>query len=161
MKRSPLKRKPYTLKRSPLKRKPYKLRRKSRRATSVLKDRLWTLFSKHIRERDSYICFTCDRYAEGSGMHAGHFIAVYPHESTRFDPMNVNAQCYKCNIFYRGNVAEYSARLIAKYGQEEFNKLIARGRTIKQWSEKELIHLIAVLATRPDDYEAEYRSLVS
>lgn len=77
-----------------------------------LKKDLWVYFSKYIRQRDNYICFTCGRKGEGSGIHAGHFvpksvggIGLY------FDEQNVHAQCYNCNINLGGNQYEYSKRL--------------------------------------------------
>lgn len=66
-----------------------------------LKKELWKWFSLYVRTRDKYRCFTCDRYAKGSGLHAGHFIS----NSTgglglRYEETNVHAQCLtsKSNI---------------------------------------------------------------
>ncbi len=111
------------LKRSPLK-------KKSSNTVSVLKRKLWEVFSKYIRERDNYTCFTCGRKGEGSGMHAGHFIAksaggllLYFHEK------NVNAQCYQCNINLGGNQYIYGKKLGKT--AEELYKL--KGKVVK-WS---------------------------
>lgn len=57
---------------------------------------------------------------------------------TLFDEMNVNAQCYYCNVRERGNIGEYAHRLIAKHGQEAFNELLARGKQSKQFTVEEL-----------------------
>jgi len=102
-----------TLKRSPL-------RKKGKSPISKLKRKLWTVFSKYIKERDDYICFTCGRKAEGSGMHAGHFISksvggmlLYFHED------NVHAQCYNCNINLSGNQYIYGQKL----GEEKVAEL--------------------------------------
>lgn len=96
-----------------------------------LKKKLWTVFSKYIRERDNYICFTCGRYGEGSGMHAGHFIpksvggiALYFHED------NVHAQCYNCNINLGGNQYIYGKKLGDK--AEELYDI--KNKVIEKWT---------------------------
>jgi hypothetical protein len=85
---------------------------KKKLSISSLKKKLWTEFSIYIRNRDNYICFTCGRKGEGSGIHAGHFIpksvggnTLYFHED------NVHAQCYNCNINLGGCQYEYGQRL--------------------------------------------------
>ncbi len=100
------------MKRSPI-------RKKSKARISVLKRKLWEVFSKYIRQRDNYICFTCGRKGEGSGIHAGHFIpksvggiALYFHEE------NVHAQCYNCNINLGGNQYVYGEKLGKKKVEE-------------------------------------------
>src|SRR3990167_1004707 len=105
---------------------------------SKLKKKAWVIFSKWIRNRDDYTCFTCGKHDENRGafMHAGHFISRH-YNATFFDLMNVNAQCYFCNIRKKGNAGEYAYSLIQKYGQGAFEELIKRGRTIKQWKVSE------------------------
>lgn len=85
---------------------------KKKPSISSLKKKLWTEFSLYIKNRDNWTCFTCGRKAEGSGLHAGHFIpksvggnSLYFHET------NVHAQCYNCNINLGGNQYEYGQRL--------------------------------------------------
>lgn len=86
---------------------------------SSLKKKLWKEFSLYIRHRDNWTCFTCGRFGEGSGMHAGHFIqksiggiSLYFHED------NVHAQCYNCNINLGGNQYAYGIKLGKKKVQE-------------------------------------------
>lgn len=124
MKKSPLQRGTKQMKRGTLK-------KKSPKKISVLKRKLWVLFSKYIRERDKNICFTCGRKGEGSGSHAGHFISkavggnvLYFHEE------NVHCQCYNCNINLSGNQWEYGKRL----GEETVNKLYALKGKIEKWT---------------------------
>ena len=72
------------MKRTPLKRKPFK-RKKS------LKGEAWKVFSRWIRERDKYTCFTCNKQAFGSaneqfylyghsagGQFTGRFLVTHP-----------------------------------------------------------------------------------
>lgn len=120
------------------------MRRKKKREPneiSSLKKKLDMAFSHFIRNRDKWKCYTCGTIAYGKGMHCGHFISR-KHMSTRFDELNCHAQCVSCNLYKDGNMAEYSYRLMKEFGQKEFDKLIKRGRGIKQWTAKELISLI-------------------
>jgi len=94
----------------------------SKTPISKLKKKLWKVFSKYIRERDNYTCFTCGKQNYGKGMHAGHFIpksvggmTLYFHEE------NVRAQCYHCNINLGGNQYIYGKKLGKK--AEELYKL--------------------------------------
>jgi|SRR3954451_3335822 len=110
---------------------------------STLKKKAWAVFSKWIRNRDNYTCFTCGKYDENRGhfMHAGHYISR-SHNATLFDEENVHAQCYYCNVRERGNVAEYTPRLMQKLGTPGFKALLARGRTTKQFTPQELKDLL-------------------
>jgi|SRR3990167_686009 len=113
------------------------------KSKSYLKKRLWKIFSLYIRNRDQWTCFTCGRKATGSGMHAGHFVPR-SHSNTLFDEINVHAQCAKCNLWAGGEPHIYALRLINKYGKGEFERLVKRGRMLKQWTPKELEELIDV-----------------
>ena len=88
------------------------LKKKSKVKISVLKRKLWEVFSLYIRTRDKFTCFICGRRGEGGAIHAGHFIpksvggiALYFHED------NVHACCYHCNINLGGNLYEYGLKL--------------------------------------------------
>lgn len=100
----------------------------------------------YIRTRDNYRCFTCDRYAKGAGMHAGHFISnSICGLGLRYEETNVHAQCYHCNINLSGNWVEYRERMIKKYGEEHVKEIEARRH----------------ITTKDFDYEAkikEYRA---
>ncbi len=119
-----------------------KLRKLSNRDIPKLKRKVWQVFSKWIRERDNYTCFTCGRKGEGSGMHAGHFVTRSGHNSTFFDELNVHAQCYHCNINLGGNGAEYALRLDERYGEGTAKKLTLKGREVHQFTIEELTTLL-------------------
>ena len=131
MKRSPLKQSNKPLKRTPLKRKQ-----------GTIKKKAWQIFSKWIRERDKYKCFTCNKKATGSAMHAGHYIPRGLSSNLYFDPVNVNAQCYHCNINLFGNSDEYAQRIVLKYGWEELTRLRKAKSVKKSWSKEELNEII-------------------
>ncbi len=106
---------------------PKKLKKPKKRSITALKKELWKYFSLFIRTRDNFRCFTCDRYATGGGMHAGHYI---PNSiggvGLRYEETNVHAQCYHCNINLSGNWPVYRERMIQKYGEEYVKALEAR-----------------------------------
>lgn len=104
-----------------------KLAKNSKRPLSLLKKKLWKVFSLYIRTRDKFVCFICGRKCEGSGYHAAHFIPksvggiiLYFHEE------NVHGCCYHCNINLGGNLWEYGLKL----GDETVKKLYALKRQI-------------------------------
>ena len=82
------------------------------------------MFAKFIKKRDRYTCFTCGRRVRGKSCHAGHFIAAsIGGLALYFNEINVNCQCYDCNIILHGNLEVYKERMIAKYGQAIVNEL--------------------------------------
>ena len=82
---------------------------------------LWPIFSKFIRLRDKFVCFTCGKFVGEKGFsQAGHFIprgaggiALY------FNEDNVHCQCSTCNLTLQGNVYEYGKKL----GEEKVKEL--------------------------------------
>lgn len=105
--------------------------------TRSLRKKLWTLFSLFIRERDKYKCFTCDKIATGSGMHAGHFITgATCSPELYFCEENVHAQCYNCNINLSGNWVKYETKMIEKYG-DKFVKELKLRRTLEMGQKKD------------------------
>jgi len=111
------------------------LRKRSKNRLPTLKRKAWSLFSKYIRERDGNVCFTCGEY----GNQAGHFIH---RDSLDFEEKNIHAQCTRCNLNLSGNLAEYTLRMIDKYGREEVDELMARKHQIKRWTVGELEEII-------------------
>jgi hypothetical protein len=89
---------------------------------------LWKLFSKFIRERDKYICFTCNKKTYPA--QAGHYrTGATCKKYLFFEERNVNCQCYHCNINLSGNWHEYQKRMHVKYGKKidtEFDKINQR-----------------------------------
>lgn len=103
---------------------------KSKPTISQLKKKLWIVFSKYIRERDNYTCFTCGRVGSGGGIHAGHFISkAVGGLALYFNEDNVHAQCYNCNVNLSGNQWEYGKKL----GEEKVNELYQLKKESWKW----------------------------
>lgn len=83
-----------------------------------------TEFNAYIRERDAdQTCISCGRHHQGQ-YHAGHYRTVGANPELRFDEDNCHKQCSPCNNHLSGNIANYTPNLIAKIGQQRFDKLM-------------------------------------
>lgn len=95
-------------------------------------------FSLMVRERDkAFGCITCGR--QSAVMDAGHF-RRRECMSTRFNPMNVNMQCAKCNRF-ESKGYEYGVALDSKYIKGTAALLERISKEHKQWTLNELEQL--------------------
>lgn len=89
------------------------------------------VFSKMIRERDQQEgCITCGR--KNVVMDCGHF-RPRGMMSTRWDSINCNGQCLKCNRFDSKGY-EYGLALDKKWGKGTAKMLYKVSQTMKQWS---------------------------
>ncbi len=106
-------------------------------SVNAWKKKAWTVFSKWIRERDEYKCYTCP----ARGQQAGHFISRRIN-AVLYDEMNVHAQCYFCNNYQAGNIGVYADRLMREYGTDAFQELLKRAKGSKQFTVPELKGII-------------------
>ena len=105
------------------------------------------VFQTWIRWRDDWKCITCGTriFNNRTLLHAGHYY-TRGNIGIKFDEVNVNGQCSRCNEFEHLNEQEgkgiYRQALIRKYGLEEIEELDQRrfgyGK-IPTWRVKELI----------------------
>lgn len=74
-------------------------------------------FSAFIRARDSNkgvaVCCSCGKST--STFDCGHFMSRR-FQATRYDELNANAQCLRCNRFENGNQFEHARYIDAKHG---------------------------------------------
>ncbi len=82
-------------------------------------DKWFSLFIRLSNATDTGLtqCFTCNKVAHFKQMHCGHFQSRR-HLATRFDEMNCEVQCPKCNIFSQGEQFKFHIKLNAKYGED-------------------------------------------
>ena len=62
-------------------------------------------------------CISCGKVCNVSEMDGGHYISRAK-TITAFSPLNVHAQCKRCNQYLSGNLVEYRKGLITKVGIE-------------------------------------------
>lgn len=98
-------------------------------------------FNAFIRERDQLLgCISC-----GSEVtQAGHYYSQGHHSSLRFNEVNTNGQCTRCNCFLHGNLIHYRNGLISRYKKEKIDLLdsVATRNPVKKWSRFELEEII-------------------
>lgn len=102
----------------------------------------------YCRARDlkaGYGCITCGTH-DAEEWHAGHWISVGASSATRFDPANIHLQCRQDNYFGGGMAQEYEARLPARIGQAEVDRL-KNAKRERKWTREECQAI-----------EAEYKS---
>ena len=111
---------------------------KNEKTTSYWKKKLWPWFSKYIKQRDGYVCFTCGRKCQGQGAQAGHlFPKAACNLDAYFSETNTHCQCFKCNINLGGNGAVYRDLAEKKYGKDVIRHLdFSRKKPVK-WSEED------------------------
>ena len=99
------------------------------------------VFNKWIRERDrDRGCISC-----GSEVtEAGHYLSQGHHSAFRFNEVNTNGQCTRCNRFLHGNLINYRIGLVRKYGEEKVLMLENSRNRLKKWSRFELEEIIKI-----------------
>ena len=98
------------------------------------------VFNRWIRRRDEGLpCISCGSYETA---HASHYFSVGQFSGLRFDEVNVNASCVKCNTWLHGNLAMYRIGLVRKYGEEAVKDLEERAGQLHKWDRETLENLI-------------------
>ena len=109
------------------------------------------VFNAWVRLRDSTTfststmgeCISCGNWKE---LQAGHYYAAGKYSNLRFDEMNVNGQCVRCNYHLHGNLENYRLGLIRKYGEKKVEDLEIKAGWSKRnpwkWNRFELIEII-------------------
>ena len=100
------------------------------------------VFNAYIRARDKELgCISCGAEVE----QAGHYHSQGHHSALRFNPINTNGQCRRCNMFLHGNLIKYRQGLVDRYGEMVVLDLehSANNNRLKKWSRDELEQLIS------------------
>ena len=102
---------------------------------AISMDKLDREFSKFIRERDSaefggvsFRCISCGQVKPFEQADAGHYLGRQ-YFATRWDEINVQAQCRFDNRFNEGLKSKFREGLVRKYGEEAILKLEAMHKT--------------------------------
>ena len=116
-------------------------RSKPKKKKPGLKAKLDRVFSLYIRSRDSkqfdgkyFRCISCGEIKTYEQADCGHYInrSIM---ATRYDEINCNAQCRKCNRFTEGNIQDYRKGLIVKYGIERVEILEMKKHNTAQFND--------------------------
>ncbi len=91
------------------------LKKKKKPTVSKLKkeaDRLFSIYTRLLYADDSgYVaCYTCGAVKHYKEMQCGHFVPRQ-HLILRYDTRNCRVQCAGCNIWGKGRVADFGAKL--------------------------------------------------
>jgi hypothetical protein len=147
MKRTPLKRRPYSLKRTPLRAKRKGIRKVTKLTLGKLKKNLLEIAKRSVRERDGKcVAAGADRRACWGYLQASHIFPEGIYHSMKFDPENMLGMCTQHHIYWwHKNPLEAHNWLQKHIGQERYEYLfkLRDAYKEKQWFEAELIELIA------------------
>jgi hypothetical protein len=114
---------------------------------SKIVKKLDDIFSIYIRRRyaidDLAECFTCGVQRHYKELQCGHFQSRRKY-STRWDKLNCQVQCAKCNIFSQGEQYLFGKRLDETYGEGTANELALKSNLLVKLSTNELENLITV-----------------
>ena len=103
---------------------------------------LQVLFNTWIRNRDKDgTCISCGNKLKEKH-DAGHYYPAGSYKNIRYDLINVNSQCVKCNQHNHGNLTEYRLGLIKRYGIEEVEALDKRRLSPRKYTIPELQEMI-------------------
>lgn len=132
-------------------------RRQRKSSLAALKRRLWQLLRRYVAETWGDHCFTCGAGPlAGANRHTGHFVNAGKSLAVRYAPDNLRTQCGRCNVWLRGNLAEYAVRLSDQIGEAKFRTLVCRSRVIVRLSTSDVRDMIAALENSGADYELHW-----
>lgn len=96
------------------------------------------VFNSFVRSRDKDLgCISCGAEVE----QAGHYRSQNQYSSLRFNEVNVQGQCIRCNHFLSGNLIDYRIGLVDRYGEQKVLHLESVPG-FKKWSRTELEAII-------------------
>lgn len=95
------------------------------------------VFNSWIRKRDKdFGCISCGAPIT----EAGHYLSRGHYSALRFNEVNTNGQCTRCNCFLSGNLIHYRQGLVKRYGEKTVLRLenSVAVRAVKKWTRLEL-----------------------
>lgn len=95
-------------------------------SVKTLKAKLDKVFSIWVRQRGmtdgNNVCVSCDKILPWQDLQCGHFYRRQ-YLGTRWDPRNCWPQCFACNVWRRGNYANFSRFMYDKHSKEVMEEL--------------------------------------
>ena len=118
---------------------------KKKLTRSKLVKKLDSIFSQYIRQKDAdndmATCFTCNKVDNVKSLQNGHFQSR-KHYSTRWDEVNCQVQCPKCNVFNYGEQFVFGSKLDIKYGEGTARRLHIKAQQIVKLSDNDIEEMI-------------------
>lgn len=111
------------------------LKRKADKASSLY------VRQKYADETGQAECYTCGKFDQWKNLQCGHFVSRN-NSATRYDLDNLRVQCAGCNVWGRGRLNIFAAKLLDELGTTRFKALLARGRSTHQFTRPELEAII-------------------
>lgn len=106
--------------------------RKGRNSLELLKVNVRTVCHTYIKLRDKHKpCISCGMPWH-SDFHAGHYYKAELYSSLKYNELNINGQCPKCNIREEGNLSLYAVNLPKRIGEGSFAILNEKASIDKQ-----------------------------
>ncbi len=125
----------------------YKVITKKVHSIPKLTKKAQTVFNAFIRKRDQNKgCISCGAPVS----EAGHYLSAGHYSALRFNEMNTNGQCTRCNCFLSGNLIHYRQGLVKRYGEAKVLMLenSVAIRSVKKWSRFELEAIIEMYKSK-------------
>ena len=113
-----------------------------------------TAFSRYIRARDNWVCFTCGKvgYDRDGVMQCGHLITRAKY-SVRWDEYNAACQCSGCNMRHEYQPEIYTAAWIAEHGVDAYHDMVCKSNQPRKYSVEDIRDLT-------EHYTALYDAIV-
>lgn len=100
------------------------------------------VFHKWIKKRDGNRCISCGKDVKPEHIQAGHY-RPSTYSSLRFDELNVNSECERCNCHDTNHLVGYRNNLIKKIGLDKVLQLESAplAKDFK-WDKEQLMEII-------------------
>jgi hypothetical protein len=112
-----------------------------------------TAFSRYIRARDNWTCFTCHKRGEDKDgvMQCGHLITRAKY-STRWDERNAVCQCSGCNLRHEYQPEILTDAYISHHGVDVYHQLVYASNQPRKLITDEILDIAS-------HYSALYKSI--
>jgi hypothetical protein len=89
-------------------------------------------------------CISCGALVmpDTKNWQAGHYYSIGAYPNLRYDELNINGQCLKCNVFKEGNKQGYREGYIKRYGEAKLSNLEMKKGNILKLVEGDYVVLI-------------------
>ena len=107
------------------------MRKQSKQSISLLQRKIWQEVRRIILRDHPHNCYTCPaKNLEGQNLQVGHLWAKASlGANLKYDLRVLRIQCFRCNINFGGNGAEFYSRMLHEKGKKYMDNLEYERRT--------------------------------